>query len=56
MMLIGCECIFVYVQNCQLIYNMRVCVCIYIYIYPVRMRMSGETFTNLMDFSDLSKV
>ena len=46
---------FVYVQNCQLIYNMHVCIYIYIYIYPVRMRMSGETFTNLMDFSDLSK-
>ena len=52
MVVIGCECMFVYVQNCQLIYNMHVC----IYIYPVRMRMSGETFTNLMDFSDLSKV
>ena len=53
MMVIGCECMFVYVQNCQLII---ICMCVYIYIYPVRMRMSGETFTNLMDFSDLSKV
>ena len=46
---------FVYVQNCQLIYNMHVYIYICIYIYPVRMRMSGETFTNLMDFSDLLK-
>ena len=34
---------------------MCVCIYIYIYIHLVRMRMSGETFTNLMDFSDLSK-